>query len=155
MKAATIHSKFRDGLAAAAPAGVLSGIPSTLYALVTKRDPLEASIAAGSILLPHQSRRGRLLAAAVPVHLAISVLWGLVLASVLPRRKPFVEGTLAGLVIATLDLGVIGRRYPRIRALDPVPQVADHVAFGIVAALALVRRRGTSRSTSLGSRMAR
>ncbi len=41
-------------------------------------------------------------------------------------------GAVAGLVIAALDLGVIGRRYPEIRALPRVPQVLDHVAFGVL-----------------------
>jgi hypothetical protein len=145
MKTVNSGSKIRDGLAAALPAAVLSGIPSTLYALVAKRDPLEASVAAGSILLPRENHHGRLLVGAVPVHLALSALWGIVLAAVLPRRTPLLEGTLAGVVITTLDLGIIGRRYPRIRALKPLPQLADHVAFGVVAAISLSRRDGPPR----------
>jgi hypothetical protein len=47
-------------------AAVLSGAPSTLHALATGRDPLAATLAAGSILLPGETRRTRLLAAAVP-----------------------------------------------------------------------------------------
>jgi hypothetical protein len=112
-------------------------LPSTLHALVTRRDPLEASIAAGSILLPNETRRGRLLAAAVPVHLGLSLFWSLTLAALLPRKKPIAEGVAAGVVIAAIDLGVIGRRYRLIEALEPVPQLADHLAFGIVTAIAL------------------
>ncbi|MDQ3957552.1 MAG: hypothetical protein M3273_04435 [Actinomycetota bacterium] len=108
-------------------------------------DPLAASLAAGSLLLPREQRRGRLLLAATLVHLILSGAWGLVLAAVLPRREPLVEGAGAGLVIAALDLGVIGRGNPRIRALEPLPQIADHVAYGIVAATALARRGGSSR----------
>lgn len=128
-----------DGLSAAVPAALLSGVPSTLHALLTRRDPLEASVAAGSILLPGETRRTRLLAAALPVHLTVSLVWGIVLAAVLPRRRPLVEGACAGAAIAALDLGIVGRRFGRVRALDPVPQVADHLAYGIVAALALAR----------------
>jgi hypothetical protein len=34
------------------------------------------------------------------------------------------------LVIAAIDLGVLARRWPRIRALPVLPQIADHVAYG-------------------------
>lgn len=129
-----------DALRAALPAATLSGAPSTLHALATGRDPLDAAVAAGSILLPNERRRGRLLLAAAPVHVSISVLWSLVLAVLLPRKNPILEGTAAGLVIASIDLGLIGRRYPLIRALDPVPQVADHIAFGIIAARMLSQK---------------
>lgn len=138
---ATSHHALRDGLRAGAPAAVLSALPSSVYALLTRRDPLEASIAAGSIAMPREHRRHRLLIAAVPVHLALSSGWAVALAAVLPCEKPATEGTLAGLMIAGLDLGLIGRHYPRIRALPLLPQVADHVAFGIITALVLARHR--------------
>ncbi|NUT56131.1 MAG: hypothetical protein HOQ03_09135, partial [Thermoleophilia bacterium] len=58
-------------LRAALTAAALSGIPSTAHALATGRNPLEATYAAGSIVLPGETRPGRLVAAAVPVHLAL------------------------------------------------------------------------------------
>jgi hypothetical protein len=62
------------------------------------------------------------------------------LARVLPRKGPVMAaGAAAGLAIAVLDLGVIGRRLPRIRALPKLPQVLDHVAYGVVVALVLNR----------------
>ena len=76
-----------DGIAAGAVAAVVSGAPSTLWALAVGRDPLEPTLAAGSLLLPRESRQGRLFAAAVPVHLAVSIGWALILSSVLPRRR--------------------------------------------------------------------
>ena len=96
------------------------------------------------MLLPGEQDRTQLLLAAIPVHLALSVGWAWVLAYALPRRRPLVEGTLAGLAIAALDLGLIGRRFPRLRRLDPLPQVADHIAFGIITAAALARRSETA-----------
>ena len=132
---------MRDGVVAGVFAGVLSGAPSTAYALARRRDPLESTLAAGSVLLPSETRRGRLAAAAVPVHAAISLAWALALARVLPLRRPALEGMAAGLVIAVLDLGVLARPFPRIRALPLGPQLADHVAYGVVAATALARRR--------------
>ena len=124
---------------AAAWAAALSGVPSTLHALATGRDPLEATLAAGTILLPRETRRVPLLAAAVPVHLALSLGWSLALdrAGVRGAR----DGSLAGLAIGALDLGLAGRRYPRVRALPLVPQLADHALFGAVAATVLGRSR--------------
>jgi hypothetical protein len=111
-------------------AAVVSGAPSTAHALATGRDPLEATLAAGSLLLPGETRRVPLLAAAVPVHLALSLGWAVVLdrAGVRGARA----GAVAGLAIAALDLGLVGRRLPRLRALPLWPQVADHIAYGAV-----------------------
>jgi hypothetical protein len=52
-----------------------------------------------------------------------------------------VWGALAGLGIAALDLGLIGRRFPRVRALPQLPQVADHVAYGATVGAVLALRR--------------
>jgi hypothetical protein len=118
-------------LRAAAWAAALSGIPSTAHALATGRDPLEAVLAAGSVLLPHETSRLKLAAAAVPVHLALSLGWTLALdrADVRGARR----GALAGLAIAALDLGVAAQAFPRVRALPLGPQLADHAAFGAIA----------------------
>jgi hypothetical protein len=118
-------------LRAAAWAAALSGIPSTVHALATGRDPLEAARAAGTIMLPHQASPERLLAAAVPVHLAISLTWTIVLDRAGVRGA--LRGGIAGLAIAALDLGVASRRFPRIRQLPLGPQLADHAAFGVIA----------------------
>jgi hypothetical protein len=120
---------------AAAWAAALSGIPSTAHALATGGDPLQAARAAGSILLPQERRAGVLLAAAVPVHLGVSLFWTLVLqhAGVRGARA----GALAGLAIAGLDLGLAARRFPQIHALPLLPQLVDHVAFGTIAGVLL------------------
>jgi hypothetical protein len=124
---------------AAAWAALLSGAPSTLYALASGRDPLEATLAAGSILLPGETRRTRLVAAAVPVHLALSLGWAVALerAGVRGARR----GALAGLAIGGVDLSVAARVLPRIRALPLLPQLADHAAYGAVAGHMLARAR--------------
>jgi hypothetical protein len=132
---------LRDGAAAGAVAAVLSGLPSTLWALAAGDDPLGATLAAGSLVLPEETRRGRLLAAAVPVHVGISVGWGIVLAAALPRGRTVATGVLAALGIAALDLGVIGRRFPRVRALPLLPQIADHTVYGAVVGYVVSRRR--------------
>ena len=129
----------RDALAAGAWAAALSGVPSTLHALAAGRDPLEATKAAGSILLPGERRTLQLVAAAVPVHLALSLGWALVLAR-LGVRGPL-RGAAAGLAIAALDLGVAGRAVPRVRALPLGPQLLDHAAFGAIVGTRLARPR--------------
>ncbi|HVK19770.1 MAG TPA: hypothetical protein VM677_00250 [Actinokineospora sp.] len=126
----------KDALVAGTVAGCLSGLPSTVWALLTRADPLEATLAAGSILLPRETRRGRLLISAVIAHAGLSLGWAQVIDR-LPRGRPIAVGALAGLAIAALDLGVVGRRFPRVRALPIGPQVADHVAYGVVVALVL------------------
>jgi hypothetical protein len=129
-----------DGLIAGGVAALPSGLPSTVHALLSGRDPLEATKAAGSILLPREERTLVLVAAAVPFHAGLSLGWGLVLARALGRPTPL-RGAAAGLAIAALDLGLIARCLPRIRALPLLPQLADHVVYGAVAASVLQRRR--------------
>jgi hypothetical protein len=122
---------------AGAWAAALSGAPSTLHALATGRDPLEATKAAGSILLPDEPRTLPLVAAALPVHLALSFGWAVVLDRLGVRGT--LRGAGAGVVIATLDLGVVARRYPRVRALPPGPQLLDHLAYGAIVGYVLAR----------------
>jgi hypothetical protein len=114
---------------------VLSGAPSTVHALATGRDPLEATLAAGSILLPGETRRGRLLAAAVPVHLALSLGWAVALQRAGVRGAG--RGALAGLAIGVVDLSLAARALPRVRALPVLPQLADHAVYGAVVGYVL------------------
>lgn len=130
---------MRRVLVSAAVGGTIGAMPSTLAALVSGRDPLEATLAAGSILLPREHRRPRLVAAALPVHAALSVFWAAVLERALPRRGTVAWGAGAGVAIAALDLLVIGRRFARVRALPFGPQLADHVAYGAAVGFVLAR----------------
>jgi hypothetical protein len=117
-------------------AAVVSGLPSTLYSVAAGRDPLEATKAAGTIVLGEEAPPWALVAAAIPAHLALSWLWAQVLERTLPERNRVAWGAAGGLAIAAFDLGVVGRRYPAIRALPRAPQLADHALFGaIVGAL--------------------
>jgi hypothetical protein len=118
-------------------AAVLSGVPSTVYALATRRPFTEAARAAGALI-------GRTeLAAGVVVHAGISTFWTLVIVQLLPAHRSWLTragvGAAYGAAIAAFDLGVVGRRVPAIRALPRWPQVLDHVAFGaLVGGLAPV-----------------
>ena len=125
------------GLVAAA----VSGAPSTIWTLLRGGDLTEGATAAGAVLLPRERRPFVLLAAAVPVHLTLSLGWAAVLARLLPRQHEPLWGGVAGLAIAAIDLGVIGRHLAPIRALDQPPQWADHVAYGLAVGIVLRARR--------------
>jgi hypothetical protein len=139
-----------DALAAGAVATFASGVPSTVWTVVTHGSLLDGALAAGSILLPRERRPAVLLAAAVPVHLALSFGWAAVLTAALPRRRTVPAAVAGALVIAALDLEVIGRRHPRIRALPQPAQWADHVAYGLAVGLVVRRRRARRRSGAAG-----
>jgi hypothetical protein len=126
----------RRVVVAGTAAATLSGLPSTLHALATGRDPLAATRAAGT-LLPGRGGRTGVVAGAV-VHVTVSAGWTAVLAAVDRQwRLGLAGGCAAGLLIAAFDLEVAGRRRPAIRALPRVPQWLDHVAFGAVAGVLL------------------
>ncbi len=135
------REEIGDAMAAGAVAAVLSGAPSTAYLIATRSDPLKGALAAGTLLLPREERPVPLLVAGTVAHLGLSFGWALVLAAVLPRRHTVTFGTLAGLGIAALDTGLIGRLFPRIRELKVAPQVADHLAYGATVGAVLSRRR--------------
>ena len=136
-RAGTIPAPVLAGLLAA----VTSGTPSTLVALVRGEDVLDGARAAGTMVLPRETRTVPLLAAATPVHLALSVGWAVVLDRALPRGREVPGGVAGGLLIAALDLGVIGRRLPAIRSLPQPRQWADHVAYGLTVGAVLARLR--------------
>ncbi len=106
-------------------AAVLSGVPSTVHALAVGDDPLRATRAAGSLV-------GGGVAEGVVVHLAVSAFWAFVLTRL--RVRGVLGGAIAGLLIAALDLEVVGRNNVRMRALPRGPQWLDHVAFGVLMA---------------------
>ena len=120
--------------AAATVAALLSGAPSTLQALLTRRSPLAAARAAGALL----GRPG--LARGAVAHGVMSLGWTTVLAVILPERHRRSWGAVAGLATGLLDLSIARRKYPGIAALPTSGQLADHVAFGTLAALMLARR---------------
>jgi hypothetical protein len=139
-----------DALAAGTAGAVLSGVPSTVVTLARRESLLDGATAAGSILLPAERRTAPLIAAAVPVHLALSFGWAALMAVLLPRRATVPCAVAGGLAIAALDLEIVGRAFPRIRALPQARQWADHVAFGLAVGI-VVRRRRLSRSAAAGA----
>jgi hypothetical protein len=117
---------------AGAVAATCSGLPSTVYALATGGDLLQATRAAATLV---PGRRGVVTGAAV--HVVVSAGWTAALAAADRRhRLGLLGGGAAGMLIAALDLEVVGRSNPAIGALPRLPQWLDHVAFGaIVGAL--------------------
>jgi hypothetical protein len=112
-----------------------------VWSLVRGDDVLEGGRAAGAMLLPHERRTAVLLAAAAPVHLALSIGWAAVMATALPHGREPAWGIVGGVMIATLDLALIGRRIPSIGALPQGRQWADHAAYGLSVGLVLRARR--------------
>lgn len=146
MEPAFLRDDLKDALVAGSIAAVLSGAPSTFYSAATTGDVFEATRAAGAMVLPNEERSLPLLAAAIPVHVGLSLGWALCMVKVLPRKYTVLWGAAFGAAIAAFDLGVVGHRIPAIGALPQAPQVADHVAFGLVVAF-VVRRRRERRET--------
>jgi hypothetical protein len=120
-------------------ATLLSGIPSTLYAILTNGDPMEATRAAGAMI----GLSGSIAAAAV-VHASVSVFWSVVLWLALPDRHLTWWALLASVAIALIDLRVIAPAFfPEVAALAFWPQFADHLMWGACVALAFRARRRT------------
>jgi hypothetical protein len=131
-----VNAGVRDRIVAATIAAVVSGAPSTAYALCSNGSVFESTRAAGTLLGRPTLTRG------LAAHGALSLWWGFVLGRLLPRRSRALSGLAAGAAIAALDLGIIGRRLPAIRALPQLPQWVDHLVFGAVFAAVLdVRER--------------
>lgn len=132
---------WRDVLVAGGLAALLSGIPSTLYAFITGGDVMEATRAAGAMLIPSASTDRHLLIAATFVHAAVSFFWTVILVPLLPQRHTVAWAIVALACIAVLDLHGIGRLFPEICALPFWPQFADHMAFGAILGSVLAYRR--------------
>lgn len=140
------HFARRDLLVAWLVTTVFSGLPSTLLALVTGGDALEATRAAGAMLLPHATDTRTLLAAAAIVHPAVSLFWTAVFGFLLPRRHVFVWAVNGAAAVALLDLLVIAPLFfPEVAALAFWPQFADHLMWGALLGGTLQLRIGRRR----------
>ena len=143
----SVMERVADGLAGGLVAAVVSGAPSTLHALWTRRPLLDSTRAAGSLVYRDDASARNLLVTGVAVHLALSLGWGALVGATLPARRTTIVGVLWGAGIAFVDLGLVGRSNSRIAALPAAPQVADHVAFGVVVAAVVTRRRSWNART--------
>ena len=136
-----LPGRAQDAVTAGLIAAATSGVPSTLITLARREAVLDGARAAGAMVLPRETRTVPLLAAAVPVHLLLSVGWAVVLERTLPPGRELWGGLAGGLAVAALDLGVIGRRLPAIASLPQPRQWADHVAYGLTVGAVVARLR--------------
>jgi hypothetical protein len=133
--------EFRQGLLAGAVAGVAAGTPSTLHAAVTRRPVTASTRAIAGLLGLDRAPAPVQLVAGAAVHAGLSIGWATVAARALPRRHPVLAGTVAGVAVGVVDLGIGRRRVPAIRALPYWPQLVDHALFGAVTGAVLARLR--------------
>jgi hypothetical protein len=97
------------------------------------------------MLVPDARSDVAVLAAGAAMHAALTVAWTAIL-----RRLPGGAFRAAGygLAVAALDLGfahvVRGRRFTPVAELAVLPQVADHLAFGLLAGLSGTGRPAAS-----------
>jgi hypothetical protein len=118
-------------------ATLLSGIPSTLYAVATGRDAMAATRAAAAMF----PVSGNVLIDAALVHTAVSLFWAALLFFALPTRHTTAWAIGAAAMIGILDLRVIAPHlFPEVAAR---PQMADHLMWGACFGLMLqiLRRR--------------
>lgn len=120
-------------------AAAFSGVPSMSVSVVRRDDVLESTRVIGRVVTRADDDRAALLVGVV-AHVAISLGWTAVVRALVPREQTTLDqrafrGALLGAAIAVLDVCLIGRHMPEIRDLDALPQVADHLAFGALAAL--------------------
>ncbi|NML18740.1 hypothetical protein HHL10_27605 [Azohydromonas sp. G-1-1-14] len=130
-------------------ATVFSGIPSTAYALLTDADPMEATWAAGGMLLSMSAPPVQLFMAAGVAHGTVSAFWTLVFSRLLPRRHVLPWALAGSAAVALLDLRLIAPPlFPSVAALAFWPQFADHLMWGALLGgtlrwrLARASRRG-------------
>jgi hypothetical protein len=132
----------RDLLVAWAAATLFSGLPSTLHALATGADVLEATRAAGAMLVGPDRTLAALIAAAALVHPAISLFWTWIFGRLLPRRRVAPWAVLGSAAVAVLDLRVIAPPlFPTVAALPFWPQFVDHLMWGACLGLTLQVRQ--------------
>jgi len=141
------NAYWGDLLAAGWTATLVGGAPSTLYALATGGDPLEATRAAGAMLLPASSGAKELVLAAAVVHVCVSFFWAALLVRFLPRRRVIPWATAAATIVGLIDLRLIAPVFfPEVADLALGPQMADHLMWGASLGWVLARRRRIRRS---------
>lgn len=103
---------------------------------------MEATRAAGAMLLRSETSFEKLFLAAAIVHASVSFFWVIVLWLALPYGHTMLWALLASVAIALLDLRLIAPAFfPDVAALAFWPQLADHLMWGACVGLTFRRRR--------------
>ena len=150
-----LNFQRRDLFRAWLMATVFSGLPSTLHALATGGDPLEATRAAGAMLVPADSELVVLVTAAGIAHAAVSAFWVGIFGLLLPRWRVTAWAVAGAAAVAVLDLGLIAPLFfPPIAALAFWPQFADHLMWGLLLGATLRYFGGPSGERGSGKKPA-
>lgn len=62
----------------------------------------------------------------------VSLFWSILLKLILPATNRVSFGILAGIVIAIIDILLIGSHIPAIAQLAFLPQLADHILWSLI-----------------------
>jgi hypothetical protein len=120
---------LRAGLAGA----LLSGLPSAAAWSLGRGEPLAATREIGRRVLGRPS-----LAAGGGAHLLLSCAFAVPAAALRLERRPWLLGALYGAALYAVNFRVVAPRlWPEVLAYDGPAQLGDHLAYGLVVALAL------------------
>jgi hypothetical protein len=112
-----------------------------VYAFLTHRDVLEATRAAGAMLIRPDAPLAALIAAAALVHAVVSFFWASVLRFLLPPCHIAVWAMAWSAGVALLDLRVIAPIFfGSVASLPFWPQFADHLMWGACLGVTLQLR---------------
>ena len=135
--------RIKTTLVAGGLAALVGVIPSTVYLLVTGGDVFASVNALAAMLSANELPVLHRVAVAAAIHITLSFFWASMLVALLPRRAPVFGALAASAIITILDLKVIAPHYfTDAAALEFLPQLADHLAWGAtVGAVLRVRRK--------------
>ena len=124
---------IRTNACAALFAGLVGGIPSTLYAIASGGDWLESMNAVAAIVNAENLFIVWRVSVAAAIHFTISFVWASALLAILPHRRTLLWASASGAVIAVIDLLILAPiLFPEIATLSFRLQLADHVLWGVV-----------------------
>ena len=92
---------------------------------------MEATRAAGAMLIAADSSVSHLLLAATLVHGSLTFFWASVLTLYAPREHAIICSTAVMVLVGFINLGIIAPLFfPSVVALEFWPQMMDHAALG-------------------------
>jgi hypothetical protein len=125
---------------AALLAGIIGGVPSTLYAIACSGNWLESINAIAAMANAENLSFGWRVSVATAIHFMISFVWSAALMAFLPERWTLLWASVAGAAIAVIDLLLLAPiLFPEVAALSFWPQLADHVVWGGAVGAILAR----------------
>ncbi len=125
---------------AALLAGIIGGVPSTLFAVASGGNWLESINAVAAVANAENLSFGWRICVATAIHFTISFVWTTALMAFLPQRRALLWAPAAGAAIAVIDLLLLAPiLFPAVAALSFWPQLADHVVWGAAVGAVLTR----------------